>query len=91
VGILFAFCAGWLTCARGGQTTEEVVDALKAVRDSEEVGDLMAALRHHAGYSLQALGGRLLDSGDSKPASVVDLLARVRAMVQPVDASAPRS
>jgi hypothetical protein len=64
-----------------------VVDALKAVRDSEEVADLMAALRQHAGYSLRTLGERLLDSGDNRPgSSVVDILARVRAMVQPVDA-----
>lgn len=59
------------------------------MRDSEEVADLVAALRHHAGHSLQTLGGRLLDAGDSKPGTVIDLLARVRAMVQPLDAAAP--
>ena len=91
MGILLAFCAGWLTCARGGQTTDDVVEALNAVRNSEEVADLVAALRQHAGYSLRALGERLLDSGDSRPGSVVDLLARVRAMVQPVDATSAGS
>jgi hypothetical protein len=46
----------------------------------------VAALRHHAGHSLQSLGAALLDSGDSKPGTVIDMLARVRAMVQPVAA-----
>jgi hypothetical protein len=89
VGILLAFAAGWLTCARGGQTADEVVDALKAVRDSEEVADLKAALRHHAGHSLKTFGERLLDSGDNRPGSVIDMLARVRAMVQPMGETAP--
>ena len=68
-----------------------MVDALKAIRDSEEVADLMAALRQHAGYSLRTLGERLLDSGDNRPGSVVDMLARVRAMVQPVNATSAGS
>ena len=88
MGILLAFCAGWLTCARGGQTSDDVLEALNAVRNSEEVADLVAALRQHAGYSLRTLGEKLLDSGDNRPsASVVDILTRVRAMVQPVDAT----
>jgi hypothetical protein len=84
VGFLLAFCAGWLTCARGGQTTDEVVDALKAVRDSQEVADLATALRHHAGYSLKTFGERLLEPGDIKAGPVIDMLARVRSMVAPV-------
>lgn len=83
MGFLLAFCAGWVTCARGGQSKEEVVDALKAVRDSEEVADLVAALRHHAGYSLKTFGDWLMESGEVKPATVTDLLARARALVQP--------
>ncbi|MBA3741336.1 hypothetical protein [Sporichthya sp.] len=83
MGILFAFFAGWMTCARGGQTSDEVLDALKAVRDSDEVADLVTAMRHHAGHSLQNLGAALLDSADSRPGSVIDLVARVRALVQP--------
>ncbi len=84
MGILFAFVAGWATCARGGQTTDEVVEALKAIRDSQEVADLLAALRQHAGFSLKSLAESLLDSGDGPPTSATDLLARVRALVQPV-------
>jgi hypothetical protein len=68
-----------------------VVDALKAVRESDEVADLVAALRQHAGYSLRTMGERLLDSGDNRPGSVVDMLARVRAMVAPVDATSAGS
>lgn len=84
MGILFGFVAGWAACARGGESRDEVVDALKAIRNSQEVADLVTALRHHAGFSLKALGELLLDSGDRRPTPTADLLARVRAMVQPV-------
>jgi hypothetical protein len=67
------------------------VDALKAVRNSEEVADLAAALRQHAGYSLKTLGERLLDSGDNRAGSVTDMLARVRTLVQPMGGPSPRS
>lgn len=83
MGILVAFFAGWVTCARGGQTAEEVVDAAKAVRESEEVAALLAALRQHAGHSLTRLGAHLLESDDERPGAVIDMVARVRAMVQP--------
>ena len=92
MGILLAFFAGWATCARGRESRDDVVEALKAIRDSQEVTDLLAALRHHAGFSLKTLGERLLDTGDGGPPSANDLLARVRAMVQPVsETSSPGS
>jgi hypothetical protein len=86
MGVLLAFFAGWATCAKAGtQSHDEVVAAFKAVRDSEEVAELMAAMRSHAGFALRELGNRLLDTGDGRPVSVPDVLARVRAMMQPVD------
>jgi hypothetical protein len=84
VGIVIGFLAGWATCARGGQSRDEVVDALKAIRESQEVADLVTALRHHAGFSLRAVGEWLLEAGDRTPDSATDLLARVRGIVQPV-------
>lgn len=84
MGILLAFFAGWATAAKAGtESHDEVVAALKAVRDSEEVGALLAAMRSHAGFAFQEFGHRLLDTGDARPLNVPDVLARVRAMVTP--------
>jgi hypothetical protein len=47
----------------------------------------MSALRQHAGHTLTRMGAQLLDSGESKPGSVIDMVARVRAMVQPAAAA----
>jgi hypothetical protein len=88
MGILLAFFAGWATCAKAGtESHDEVVAALKAVRDSDEVADLLAAMRSHAGFAMREFGNRLLDAGDGRPLSVPDVLARVRAMMQPSDAA----
>lgn len=84
MGILLAFFAGWATCAKAGtESHDEVVAALKAVRDSDEVADLLNAMRSHAGFAFKEFGNRLLDTGDARPLSVPDLLARVRAMITP--------
>lgn len=91
MGIVIGFLAGWATCARGGQSRDEVVDALQAIRESQEVADLITALRHHAGFSLRALGEWLLEAGDRTPDSATDLLARVRAIVAPTDRAAAGS
>lgn len=88
VGVVIGFLAGWATCARGGRSTEEVLEALKAVRESQEVADLVAALRLHAGFSLRALGEWLLESGERAPDAATDLMARVRAIVQPAGGTA---
>lgn len=92
MGILLAFFAGWTTCAKAGtQSHDEVVAALKAVRDSEEVAELVVALRSHAGFALKELGSRLLDAGDGRPLSVPDVLTRVRAMMTPTGAGPSRA
>ena len=84
MGVLLAFFAGWATCAKAGtESHDEVVAALKAVRDSDEVADLLAAMRSHAGFAFREVGDRLLNQGDGRPVSVPDVLARVRAMVAP--------
>jgi hypothetical protein len=84
MGILLAFFAGWATCAKAGtESHDEVVAALKAVRDSEEVADLLGAMRSHAGFALREFGNRLLEAGDGRPVGVPDVLARVRAMLRP--------
>ena len=66
MGILLAFFAGWATCARAGtESHDEVIGALKAVRDSDEVADLLTAMRSHAGFAFKEFGSRLLDAGET--------------------------
>ncbi|HVE24872.1 MAG TPA: hypothetical protein VNC22_05695 [Sporichthya sp.] len=92
MGILLAFFAGWATASRAGsESHDEVVAALKAVRDSEEVADLVRALNSHVGFALRELGNRLLDAGDSRPGTFPDVLARVRDLVTPVSGKSPAS
>ena len=84
MGILLAFFAGWATASRASRDShEEVVVALQAVRDSEEMAALAKALRAHAGFVLKEVGEKLLDSGDGRPVGISDMVSRVRAMVMP--------
>jgi GTP1/Obg family GTP-binding protein len=85
MGILLAFLAGWATANRASRDShEEVVTALKAVRDSEEMAALAKALRAHTGYVLKEVGEKLLDTGgDGRPVGIPDVLSRVRAMIVP--------
>jgi hypothetical protein len=92
VGILLAFFAGWATAAKADRrTNDEVIEALKAVRDSEEVGALLHALRNHAGYSIRELGTRILEAGDGRPMGVPEIISRVRQMMTPAHMTSPGS
>ncbi len=91
MGVLLAFAVGYFAGGRaGGEGLDEVIAALKAVKDSEEVGDLLAALRSHAGFALQELGKRLSTEPD-QPISIQDVLSRVRSLVRPGDATSGES
>jgi hypothetical protein len=60
-----------------------VVDAVHAIRESEEFHDLVSALRSHAAHSLRGLATML--ENDRQPtdqvSSTTDLLERVRVIV----------
>ena len=80
MGFLLVFAAGYVMGARaGGETLDEVVDAMHAIRESEEFHDLVSALRSHAAHSLRGLAG-MLESGRQPDGSVStgDLLERMR-------------
>ena len=81
MGFLLVFAAGYVMGARaGGETLDEVVDAVHAIRESEEFHDLVTALRSHAAHSLRGLAGML--ESDRQPTdgsvSTGDLLERMR-------------
>jgi len=80
MGFLLVFAAGYVMGARaGGESLDEVVDAVHAIRESEEFHDLVSALRSHAAHSLRGLAG-MLESGRPPDGSVStgDLLERMR-------------
>ena len=78
---LVEFGAGWALGAKAGETHfDEVVEAGKGVLHSQEVADLVHALRSHVGYSLKALGGLVM--GDEAEPSGDDILDIVRHLVQ---------
>jgi hypothetical protein len=82
MGLIMAFVAGYIVGGRGGnEGLDEVSDALKAVADSQEVKDLLIALRSHASHVLQELGRRL-EPESAEPISMMTILERARTLVQ---------
>jgi hypothetical protein len=81
MGLIMAFVAGFIVGGRGGnEGFEEVAAALKAVGESQEVEDLLVALRSHASHVLQEVG-RWLEPG-GEPVSMGTILERARAVIQ---------
>lgn len=82
------FGAGWALGAKAGETHfDEVIEAGKEVLQSQEVADLVHAVRAHVGYSLKALGALVM--GDEKEPAGDDLLDIVRHLVQRREGAAP--
>ncbi len=66
MGMLLVFAAGYVMGSRAGsESLDEVIDAVHAIRESEEFHDLLKALRTHAAHSLRGLGD---DAGERSPA-----------------------
>ena len=84
MGVLLVFAAGYVMGARGGgESLDDVVDAMRAIRESDEFHDFLKALRTHAAHSLRGLA-TTLENGrqrDDDRASSADLLERVRLIV----------
>jgi hypothetical protein len=82
MGILLAFAVGYAIGAKAGsENFEEVVDSLKAVRDSEEFASLIKALRSHAGHTLRELASVVDGTGSASTGSTQDLVERVRKLI----------
>ena len=84
MGLLLVFAAGYVMGSRaGGESLDELVDAVHAIRESDEFHDFVKALRTHTAHSLHGLAtmvesGRERVDGQSTPS---DLLERVRLIV----------
>ncbi len=80
MGVLLAFAVGYVVGARAGEEGyQDVVDAISAIRRSEEFQAFVDALRRHAGATLEQLAQRL--SSDGEPLSVEDVLGRARQLI----------
>ena len=81
--VLFALAVGYAIGAKGGgKDFDQLMRSLKAVRDSEEFGDLVAAARSHVGHALHEFATMVdgsaaaLDDGQELVGS--DLVDQVR-------------
>ncbi len=89
MGILVVFAAGYVLGSRSGEETlDGVVDALQAIRQSEEFHDLVKAVRVHAAHSLRSVASIVerarspvpgASADDHSPSS--DLVDRFRLIV----------
>ena len=80
---LMAFYFGWAMGARGGRkSVDDVSAALSSLRESEEFGALLTALRAHVGSTLHTTAD-WLQSADQSPLGVPDILSRVQELVFP--------
>lgn len=77
MGVLLAFFVGWTVGAKAGaKGFNEVVDACRTVKDSEEFEALVAITRSHAANALAEVSKLL--SGETSVPAPADLLERVQ-------------
>jgi hypothetical protein len=85
MGLVLFFAAGYVMGSRAGsESLDEVIDAVHAIRRSEEFHDLMRAVRTHAAHSLRELATTLEKGREQSrevSSSSSDLLDRVRVIV----------
>jgi hypothetical protein len=78
VGLILAFAAGFFVGGRGGnEGLDEVLAAIRVVRDSNEFEDLLAALRSHASHTFRELADRL-GSDTKEPITMSSVLDQAR-------------
>jgi hypothetical protein len=81
MGILLAWALGYVVGAKGGpQDFDDVVQAVKELRDSDEVRQLWSVLRSHFGKVLRSAADMLEEVAGPQPAG--DLVDRVRLMMK---------
>ncbi len=88
MGVILAFAVGYVVGAGAGrERLEEVFEALRTVRDSQEFRELLGAVRSHAAAAFEELSVRLRD-GDAD-LGVDELLDRARKLLRGDDPGAP--
>jgi hypothetical protein len=78
--VLLALVAGYFVGANAGSRDyDQLVESVRAIRDSEEFHDLLAALRSHASQTLRELAD-MLERNETEGFVPVDLVERVKAL-----------
>lgn len=81
MGTLAVFAIGYIMGARAGKKEwDDLAQSLKALRASEEFGDVVMAARSHLSHTLRELA-EMLDRRGTAPIEEPDLIARVRTLV----------
>lgn len=83
MGIVLAFAAGYVLGARADRRElDDVIEALQAIRRSDEFRELLRTLRAHAAYTLREIAG-MLEKAEGGPISAMttqDLIDRVKGL-----------
>jgi hypothetical protein len=78
--VLFALVAGYFVGASAGSRDyDQLLDSVRAIRDSEEFHDFLDALRAHASATLHELAD-MLERGGPESVTASDLVERVKAL-----------
>jgi len=81
VNLFLAAAIGYLIGAKtGGKDLDQLTSSLKALVETDEFSDVIAAARSQVGGTLRALAA-IVDSPGEPPAGTPDLLATVRHIV----------
>jgi hypothetical protein len=79
--LLMIFAVGYVVGARAGSDElEDIKGALRAIRESEEFDDLVAAVRTHVAHTLREVAS-MVDKVGPDPVGGQDLVDRVRLLV----------
>jgi hypothetical protein len=86
MGILLAFAAGYVLGARGGsEDFDDVVQAIQAIRRSDEFADLVKSLRSHTAHTLRELAALLervgVEGEGGQSVTTQDLVDRVKTLI----------
>lgn len=80
MGMLIAFAAGFVVGARTGKKEfEDLTTSLRALRDSQEFADVVAAARAHMSQALRELAS-VLDGAASATGESEDVVTRVKVL-----------
>lgn len=81
MSVMAALVIGYIFGAKSrGRELDRFVQSVKALCETDEFADVVAAARSQVGASLRELAG-IIDGGDSRPEPTGDLVATVRHLV----------
>ena len=81
MGMLIAFAAGFVVGARTGKKEfDDLTSSLRALRDSQEFADVVAAGRSHVSHGLRELASVLDGAASANTGESEDVVTRVKVL-----------